>query len=356
MPSPDLPDEMTAIGFDEHGPIDNLGVLTVERPDPGPGEVLVDVHATALNHLDVFAVRELDNYVSTYPFWSGSDVAGEVVAVGAGVDPARWSPGDRVLIDPVLTCGDCEFCVRGDRPRCVEYRTFGEHIPGGLAEYVTIPAENLLAIPDHVETVTAASVPIAGMTAWGALAERGDIEPYEDLLIVGATGGVGTFAVQIATRIFNVGAVYATTSSAAKAEFLRGLGVDHVIDYTEDRFDERIWALTEGRGVDVAYNNVGGETWTKSLRSLRNGGRLLTSGATAGPNPPTEIRLIFVRGLDIRGSSVATLAGFREFLAYVWDGTIEPVIDQTLPFEEYRTGFERMVDRDLVGKVVLTQG
>jgi NADPH:quinone reductase-like Zn-dependent oxidoreductase len=345
--------EMTAVGFHEHGSIDQLQKLTVPVPEIAPNEVLVDVKATALNHLDVFAVRELDHYVPSYPFWSGGDIAGDVAAVGADVTDRE--PGERVLVDPIVVCEKCEYCRRGDHARCPNLQTIGEHRHGGLAEYVAVPERNLVTLPEQVAYETAASVPIAGTTAWGALVTRGEIGPYEDVLVVGATGGVGTFAVQIAREVYNVDTLYATTSTEEKAEYLRDLGADHVINYTEEAFDEQVWELTDKRGVDVCYNCVGGETWVPSMRALRNGGRLITSGATAGPNPETELRLVFIRGLDILGSSVDSKDGFHRLLEYVWDGTIDPVIDATLPLSEYRGAFERIVDRDLYGKVVLTQ-
>jgi NADPH:quinone reductase-like Zn-dependent oxidoreductase len=180
------------------------------------------------------------------------------------------------------------------------------------------------------------------------------VKPHDDVLIVGASGGVGSYCVQIAKNVFNVDTLYATTSTDEKAEFLRDLGADHVIDYTEEAFDARIWELTGKRGVDVVVNNVFGETWVPSLRSLRNGGRLVTSGATAGPNPETEARLIFVRQLDILGSTTHTRRSFELAMEYVWDGTIEPVVQEVYPFSEHRTAFETMDNREMFGKVVLT--
>jgi len=350
---PPIPETMRAVAFEDHGPVDNLEMMDVPTPDYGESEVLVDLKATALNHLDLFVVRELDHYVSEYPFWSGSDMAGHVAAVGEDVDSV--DVGDRVLALPFVTCGECVYCRNGDEHLCANHVTLGEQARGGLAEYVAVPGENAVVVPDHVDLETAASVPIAGSTAWGAFSRRGDLKPYEDVLIVGATGGVGSFAVQIAKNVFNVDTLYGTTSSEEKAEFLRDLGVDHVIDYTEEEFDRRIWELTDGVGVDVVYNNVGGETWVPSMRCLKNGGRLITSGATAGPNPETEIRLVFVRQIDVLGSSGDWRKGIDRLLEYVWDGTVDPVVDATFPIEDYRAAYDRMIDRDLFGKVVVTQ-
>jgi NADPH2:quinone reductase len=343
---------MQAVGFHEHGPIENLELLDVPVPDIDAGEVLVDVHAASLNHQDLFAVRELDHYVPEYPFWGGGDFAGVVEAVGAAVE--SWSVGDRVAVDPTITCGECRFCEAGEQSMCEEYAVFGEHRKGGFAEYAAVPAGSLVAVPDHVDFETAAAAPMVTGTAFRALLTRADLEPYEDLLVVGATGGVGHMAVQLATEVVGVDTLYGTTSTEEKADFLRDLGVDHVVDYTEEDFDSRVWELTGGEGVDAVYNTVGGETWVQSMRALRPGGRLVTSGATAGPNPETEIRLVFVRQLKILGSTAHSSTDLRHALDYVWDGTVEPIIQETFPLAEYETAFRTMADREAYGKLVFS--
>lgn len=342
---------MRAVGFYEHGPIDNLQLLDVEVPEVGADEVLVRVRAAALNHQDLFAVRELDQYVPSYPFWGGGDMAGEVVALGE--DVSDWSVGDRVVVDPTITCGRCSYCRRGEQSMCRSYEVFGEHRPGGFAEYVAVPARNLYPVPEGVDWATAAATPMATGTAWRALLSRAELQPFESLLIVGATGGVGHMAVQIARRVANAETVYATTSTDEKAAFLRDLGADHVIDYTEEPFDRRIWELTDKAGVDVVYNNVGGVTWVKSMRALGKGGRLVVSGATAGPNPETELRLIFVRQLEVLGSTAHAGADLERALGAVWDGAIEPVVQKTFSLEEYEAAFRMMADREVFGKLVL---
>lgn len=344
---------MRAVGFREHGDIEKFEILDVDIPSIGGNEVLVDVAAAALNHQDLFAVRELDHYVPDYPFWGGGDISGRIAECGERVE--RWEVGDRVVVNPAVTCGTCEFCIQGQHSMCVDYKVYGEHRKGGFAEFVRVPAENLIEIPNGYDIVDAAAAPLAAGTAWRALATRGQIKPYEDLLIVGATGGVGTYSVQIAQNVFNVDTLYATTSTESKAEFLDDLGVDHVINYTEQAFDERIWEMTDKRGVDVIYNNVGGETWTQAMRAVRNGGRLIVSGATAGPNPETEIRLIFVRQIEVIGSTQNTRSEIEEVLEYVWDGTIEPVIQDIFAFEEYERAFSKMANRELYGKVIISQ-
>lgn len=345
---------MHAVGFHEHGDIDNLELLDVPRPTPESDEVVVAVRAAALNHQDLFAVRELDHYVPQYPFWGGGDIAGVVDELGGEV--TGWEEGDRVAVNPAISCGECEFCVRGEHSQCANYAVFGEHRLGGFAEYVAVPAENLVRVPDGYEMEKAAAAPMAAGTAWRMLVTRADVDPWDDVLIVGASGGVGSYAVQIAKNVLNVGTLYGTTSSAAKADFLRELGVDEVIDYTEEDFSRVVWEATDKRGVDVVVNNVGGETWVPSLRTLRNGGTLVTSGATAGPNPETEIRLLFVRQLNVLGSTTHTRDSFATMMEYVFDGTIDPVVQETYPLEEFEEAFRKMADRELYGKVVLTVG
>lgn len=345
-------EEMRAVGFHEHGSIDRFELLEVPVPDVGPTEVLLDVQAAALNHQDLFAVRELDHYITDYPFWGGGDMAGEIEAVGE--DVTGWSVGDRVVVDPAISCGECEFCLTGEHSMCEEYEVFGEHRRGGFAEFAAVPSRNLVTLPADVPIATAAAAPMVTGTAWRALFSRGELEPYEELLIVGATGGVGHIAVQIANEVINADTVYGTTSTDEKADFLRDLGVDHVIDYTETEFDARIWELTDGTGVDVVYNNVGGDTWVPAMRSLKNGGRLVVSGSTAGPNPPTEIRLLFVRQLDVRGSTANTRIELRRALSHVWDGSIEPVVQETFDLSAYEEAFRTMADREAYGKLVFT--
>lgn len=344
---------MRAVGFHEHGDIDQLELLDVPVPDIEADEVLVDVAATALNHQDLFAVRELDHYITDYPFWGGGDTAGVIADVGSEV--TDWAVGDRVLVNSRLACGECDMCLSGEQSMCRNFQVYGEHRRGGFAEYLDVPEENLHAVPDDYPLERAAAVPIAAGCAWRALANRGGLHPSDDLLVVGATGGVGTYAVQIARNVFDVETLYATTSTEEKADVLREMGVDHVINYAEESFDSRVWSLTDKQGVDTVFNTVGGDTWVPSMRSLRPGGTLVTSGATAGPNPETEIRLVFMRQLEVVGSTSHSHTDFTRMLEKVWAGDIEPVIQATYPLEEYEEAFEKMANRDVYGKLVLTQ-
>jgi alcohol dehydrogenase len=262
------------------------------------------------------------------------DFAGEIAEVGDEVK--RWNVGDRILM---------------------AWGGYGAWRTGAFCEYVDAKPDDLIPIPDSVDYATAASIPVAGGTAYKALMRSGNLQGDDDFLMVGGTGGVGTFAVQIANAVANVDTLYATTSTEKKAEFLHDLGADHIINYTEESFDSAIWNLTDKRGVDIVYDCVGGDSWTQSMRSLKRsgGGRIITSGATAGPNPPSEIRLIFQREIKIEGSDGWTKDGLKKLLGYVDDGTIKPAIQSLHPLEDYEVAYEKMVNRELVGKVLLVQ-
>ncbi len=344
---------MKAIGFHEHGDIDQIELLDVPIPSIGDNDVLVNVKASSLNHQDLFAVRELDHYITEYPFWGGGDIAGVVEVVGD--DVSDWSAGDRVVVNSRISCRECDLCLNGEQSMCRNLKVIGEHRRGGFAEYVDVPERNLHPLPDHVSFETAAAVPIAAGCAWRALMNRGDIRPPHDLLVVGATGGVGTYAIQIAKNVIGVETLYAITGSESKTERLQEMGVDHVINYNEEEFDRKIWELTDKTGVDAVFNTVGGDTWVKSMRCLRNGGKFITSGATAGPNPETEIRLIFMRQLEVFGSTSHSHSDFVDMLDHVWNGRIEPVIQETIRLSDYEVAFEKMANRGLYGKLILTQ-
>jgi NADPH2:quinone reductase len=339
---------MKAVQFSEHGDADVLEYDEFPDPDPGPEEVLVDVKAGALNHLDVWTRRGMPS-PGEFPHVPGSDAAGIVEAVGDRV--TRFEPGDHVAVAAASHCGDCELCRHGEFTACEEFYIVGEHVRGVHAEQFALPADNLVQVPEHVDFETAAAAPLVFQTAWRMLVTRAEIEQGESVLVLGASGGVGHAAVQIAD--YAGAEVFATGSTESKLAAAEELGADHTIDYTEREFDEAVHELTDGRGVDVVVDHIAGETWEKSIRSLVKRGRLVTCGATAGPSPETDVSTVFWNQLDILGSTMGTPGEVDDVLDLVWDGTFEPRVRETLPMSEASRAHELLEDREGFGKVVV---
>ncbi|WP_435364735.1 zinc-binding dehydrogenase [Haloarchaeobius sp. DYHT-AS-18] len=340
---------MQAVQFSEHGDADVIEYGDFPDPDPGRDEVLVDIKAGALNHLDVWTRRGLPGVDLEMPHIPGSDAAGVVEEVGEAV--TRFEPGDRVALLAGVSCGKCEFCRTGDTALCVNYHVIGEHVRGVHAEYAAIPEENLTPVPEHVDWETAAAAPLVFQTAWRMMIERGDLTQGESVLVLGASGGVGHAAVQIAAH---AGAeVYATASSEEKLQHAKECGADHVIDYEAEDFAAEIREMTGKRGVDMVVDHVGEATWDKSLKSLAKDGRIVTCGATTGPRPKTNINRIFWNQLKVIGSTMATYGEAEKALSLVWDGTFEPRIRDTLPMSETARAHEMLENREGFGKVVV---
>lgn len=338
---------MRAAIFHEHGGPEVVRIEQVARPTPAPGEVLVQVRASAMNHLDLWVRRGIP-IETTMPHIGGSDIAGVIVETGEGVDAARL--GERVVINPSLWCGHCRDCLRGEESQCATYRILGEHTDGGFTEFVAVAADHAYALPDAMSFETAAAIPISYMTAWRAL-RRAALAPGEDVLVIGASGGTALAAVQIARFI---GArVFAVTSGADKAARIRALGADVVYDRNETDWAAALYRETGKRGVDVVVENVGAATWTGSVRSLARGGRLVTYGATAGPKVELDLRVVFWKQLQVIGTTMANRREWEELLAVIFAGSIAPVIDRVMPLDEARAAHEYLEAGGQIGKVVL---
>lgn len=329
-------------------PAEALEIVDVDTPTPGSGEVRLAVEAVALNRLDVFARLGHPEDEGEFPKRTGCDIAGVVDAVGddvSGVDE-----GDEVIVYPGVTCGECEFCLNGEHTMCPDYQIIGEDIPGGLAEYITVPAWTIEQKPESLDFVTAAAWPVTFTTAWRMLITAGELRPSETALVLGASGGVGNAALQIAERL---GATaYATTSSEEKASKLTEWA-DEVIDYTQVSFDEAIQDLTDGRGVDLVADHVGEDTWQTSINSLAMGGRMVICGATSGPDPNIDIRSVYQRHRQIIGAPMGNRQDFRDALTWIANGEVEPVIDRVVPFEDIAEAHRVIEDREVFGKVVV---
>ncbi|WP_336364253.1 zinc-binding dehydrogenase [Halalkalicoccus salilacus] len=335
---------MKAVQFEEHGGREVIEYGEFPDPDPDRDEVLVDVKAGALNHLDIWTRKGLPGINLEMPHIPGSDCAGVVEEVGE--DVTRFEEGDRVALSAGV--GD----NRMDDPTLdPKFHIIGEHVRGVHSEYAAIPEDNLVPVPEGVDWEVAAAAPLVFQTAWRMLIHRGELQAGEDVLVLGASGGVGHAAVQVAAH---AGAtVYATASTEEKLEYAEEIGADHTINYEEEDFSRAIREETDGAGVDMVVDHVGAQTWDESLKSLAKGGRIVTCGATTGPNPDAGLNRMFWNQLSVIGSTMATPEQTEEALELVWDGTFEPEIGEVLPMSETARAHEIIEEREDFGKVVV---
>jgi NADPH:quinone reductase-like Zn-dependent oxidoreductase len=340
---------MKAIFFEKHGGAEVLRYG--DRPDPvtQPGTVKIDVHAASLNHIDVFLRGGLPGITIPLPHIPGCDAAGVVREVGDGVEGLR--AGDRVLMNPSIVCGVCEFCLRGDATMCLDYHLIGETTSGTCCEQLVIPAGNAIPIPDSLSFVDAASIPMVFTTAWRMLVTRGRLRAGEDVLVLGATAGVGIACIQIAKV---AGArVFAAASTPEKLALAKDLGADVAIDYVREDFVARIRKETGKRGVDVVVDYIGKDTWVKSLRCLSRGGRLVTCGATTGYNPEEDLRHIFFRQLEVIGSTMGSKNELMAPLKLILAGRMRPVVGGVFALQDTAEAHRAMEERRTMGKIVI---
>jgi len=339
---------MKAVRFHQHGGPDVLRYEDAPDPDPGPGEVLVKVRACALNHLDLWARRGLPGRNTPMPHVSGSDVAGEVVSSNA----TEVGIGRRVMLQPGVSCGRCEACLSGKDNECASYEVLGYlHHDGGCAEYVKVPVQNLLSIPDAIDFVTAAAFPLTFLTAWHMLMTCARLKRGEQVLVLAAGSGVGQAAIQVAA--LHGARVFATAGSDDKLERARSLGAVEVIHHHRQDIAEEIKRLTNRRGVDVVIEHVGEATWAKSVRSLARGGRLVTCGATTGAHGAINLNALFGKRLTIHGSYMGTKSELIRAARYLFAGQLKPVIDRTFPLHEAADAHRRLEESEQFGKIVL---
>jgi len=341
---------MRAIIFDQHGAPDVLHYRDVPTPTIGPNEVLVKVQACALNHLDLWVRRGLPGVPIPLPHIPGSDVAGEIAEVGADVTTIR--PGQKVVLAPGVTCGKCPACLSGQDNRCRSFTNLGYLIDGGCAEFVKAPAVNCVPYPENLSFPEAASIPLVFQTAWHMLLTRAELQPGEDVLILGAGSGVGTAAIQIA-KFFGA-RVIATASSDEKLAKAKELGADHLINHKTQKIREEVRRITAKRGVDVVFEHVGTATWDDSIASLAYAGRLVTCGATTGYDAKLDLRLLFAKQLSLLGSYMGTKSELHTVMRLVASGRLKPVLDRTFPLAEAAAAHAYLESGAQFGKVVLT--
>jgi NADPH:quinone reductase-like Zn-dependent oxidoreductase len=340
---------MKAAFFREHGGPEKIEHGELPAPVPGPGQVRIRIRAGALNHLDIFVRNGIPGIPVSLPHVMGSDGAGVVDATGPAV--TRVKAGDEVVLNPGLNCGECEYCQAGEHSLCVSFRIIGEHTSGTFAEYVVAPAANAYPKPPALSWEEAAAFPLTFLTAWRMLITKARVRPGESLLIVGIGGGVAVAALQIAKLLGLT--VYVTSGSPEKLARAKSLGADGGIDHGQADFSKEIRSLTGKRGADVVLDSVGKATWRRSIASAARGGRLITCGATTGPDPQTDLARIFWNQLTIHGSTMGTHAEFAEMLKTLGTGNIRPVVDAVFPLSRAREAVETLEARRQFGKIVV---
>jgi NADPH:quinone reductase-like Zn-dependent oxidoreductase len=338
-----------AILFRQHGGPEVLQYADVPDPEPRPNEVLVRVRACALNHLDLWVRRGLPNVPIPLPRIPGSDVAGEIAKIGSEVTTVRI--GQKVVLAPLVSCGKCPACVAGLDNRCRQATNLGYMIDGGCAEFVRVPEVNCLPYPENLSFEEAAAVPLVFQTAWHMLVDRAQLQPGEDVLILGAGSGVGSAAIQVAK--FLGARVITTAGSDAKLEKARHLGADHGINHKTQKIRDEVRRITNKRGVDVVFEHVGTATWDASLASLALAGRLVTCGNTTGYDAKIDLRFLFSRQLSLLGSYMGVKSELHTIMKLVSAGHLKPVVDRVFPLAEAAAAHTYLESGQQFGKVVL---
>jgi len=340
---------MKAVFFHQHGGPEVLTYGEIETPQPGPGEIQVQIKAAALNRLDIFVRNGWPGIKLAYPHIPGADGAGLVSAVGEGV--TTLAVGDRVVLNGTTSCGTCDYCLAGRDNMCPRGGILGETQPGTYAETIVVPERNAIRLADHISFPEGAAASLVFLTAWHSLITRGNLRPGETVLVVGAGGGVNTAAIQIAKlngcRVFVVGS---TDEKLARAQ---DLGADITINRNKQDWSKAVYQVTGKRGVDVVVDNVGQATWPSSLRALSRGGRMIVVGNTSGHDVQMDSRFIFAKHLSIIGATMSTHADFRAVMSLIFTGKLKAVIGETFPLSEARAAHELLEHGDVFGKIVL---
>lgn len=340
---------MKAVLIRKHGGPEVLEIADLPKPKAEAGQVVIRVKAAGMNHLDTWVRRGLPGVTPPLPMVLGSDAAGLIEEIGPGV--TGLAAGDRGFVAPGFSCGRCVECCSGNDPLCRDYGILGEHRNGTQAEYVSLPAANVMPLPDGLSFEEGAAFPLVFLTAWHMLVGRARVRLGEDVLVQAGGGGVGTAAIQIA-RLHGA-RVFTTVGSDDKTLRVRELGAEAAINYRTADFLEEVRRLTGKRGVDVVIESIGQETWERSLKALARGGRLVTCGATSGYRAETDLRYVFSKGLSLLGSTMGSRADLLMIARLVGERRLKPVIDRVLPLERVADGHRAIAERSLFGKIVL---
>jgi NADPH:quinone reductase-like Zn-dependent oxidoreductase len=344
--------EMSAVVLRQHGGPEVLKLEQLPIPQPGPKEVRIAISAVALNHLDLWVRRGGPAFHLEFPHRLGSDVAGVIDAVGPGVTSV--TVGHKAVVQPGLSCGRCAACFDGRDNLCRHYRILGENTQGGYAQYLVVPEVNVAPYPERLDFAHAAASLLPFLTAWQMVVRKADVGPGDVVLVHAAGSGIGVAAIQICKLLGAT--VIATSTSAAKLVKARALGADETIDTSDTSaqdFAAICRALTGKRGVDAVIEHLGGEFFTGSIKAVRNGGRIVTCGATVSPTPSIDLRHIFFRQLEVLGSTMGSKADLLAVLGHIAAGRLQPVVHTVLPLAEAAAGHQLLEDRAGFGRVVL---
>lgn len=325
------------------------GVTWREFPDPvpAPGESVLKVAASSVNRVDLYMRDNGSGITHTLPQVMGVEAAGEIVAAAAD---SGLKPGMKAVLFSETYCGKCRYCLAGDQPLCENVRIMGEHRHGGFAEYIAMPSRCFFPLPEDTDLAAAGALMTGHLTAWRMLFGKRALQPGESLLIVGIGGGVAVACLQLAKI---VGArVFVTSSSDKKIARAVSLGADGGVNYRRDRVSVAVQAMSGG-GVDMVIDSVGEASWGESLRALRRGGRLVTCGATTGSNPPADLQRVFIRQLEIYGSTGGSVSEFRQLLDVFNRGLVRPIIDSSFAMADVRSALARLASGAQFGKVSL---
>jgi NADPH:quinone reductase-like Zn-dependent oxidoreductase len=339
---------MKAVTLREHGGPEVLRLEELPVPEPGPHQVRVKIRAVALNHLDIWVRRGGPAFHLEYPHRLGSDIAGEVDAVGSG---AAAVVGTKVVVQPGLSCGRCAACLDGHDNLCRQYRILGENTQGGYAEYIVVPEVNLAPYPERLDFAHAAAGLLPFLTAWQMVVRKARVAPGDTVLVQGAGSGIGVAAIQIAK--LHGARVITTAGSDDKVARARALGADVAVNYTTGDFVATCRAETGKRGVDAVIEHVGGDVFAASIKAVRNGGRIVTCGATAGFHPAIDLRHIFFRQVEVLGSTMGSKADMLAALGHIAAGRLQPIVHEVLPLARAADAHRILEQRAAFGKVVL---
>ena len=337
---------MKAIRIHAHGGVEQLRLDELEAPKLGPHQLLVEVKAAALNRLDIFVRTGIPGV--PLPVIMGADAAGVVREIGSQV--TEFKPGDRVLGQPGAGCGLCQQCKDGRENYCLKYGIAGEHFDGYQAELIALDEEVALPMPTRISFEEGAAIPLVYLTAWEMLVNKARVKPGDTVLVIAASSGVGSAAVEIA-KLY--GARVIATAGTAKLEKAKTLGADAILDHYKQDIAKEIKSLTAGRGVDIVIDHVGLATWQASLRSLAKGGQLILCGSTSGPEVKLDLRFLFLRQQSVIGSTMGRRGDLLHVLKHVEAGKLRGIVDKVFPFSEVAAAHAHLESGQQFGKVVL---